>query len=847
MSAQVLELKAPVSGVVIPLEQVPDPVFAQKMVGEGISIDPTSQQLMAPCDGKIIQIHPAKHAVTLLSDCGIEVLMHIGLDTVMLKGDGFSPAVAEGDQVKQGDLLIEFDADKIALAARSLMTEIIITNGDKVARYQFTSGNVVATRDTLMTLQLGTPESTDEIDQEGLTKEEVSDWISIPNPTGIHARPAAALAAEAKVFQARIQLERDGQTADAKSVVALMGLNVKLGEKVRIVAKGRDADEAVDALTTAICDGLGEDVSASPASQIEESIEVEEEVSLLAKTSSDPNIMLGIAASPGIAIGTVHQLQHEQLTFDELANNSDAERSALSDAIERARADLKTLQTKLQAEGNISNAEIFAAHQELLEDPAIFQQAKKAIKEGKSASYAWHKSVHEQIKILQAVDSDVIAGRVADLEDVCNRVLKQLLGISEADTELATNTIVVAEDLTPSDTANLDRTKVIGFVTTLGGATSHAAILARSMNLPALAGVDPQVLTLEEGRQVVLDGEAGTLNIAATDQQIEALKAKQQQQVERQQKAKAHAHDLAKTNDGHHIEVVANIGNVKDAVEAVKHGAEGVGLLRSEFLYLDQATEPNEDQQAQVYTEIADALGSDKPLIVRTLDVGGDKPLPYLPMPAEENPFLGERGIRIGLNRPSMLKRQVRAILRAHGHAKLKIMFPMIATLPELKAAKQLVQEEAADLGISGVEVGIMVEVPSTAVLSEHFAAEADFFSIGTNDLTQYALAMDRGHPKLGWQVDALDPAVLRLIKLTVDGANKHGKWVGVCGGAASDLLAVPVLIGLGITELSCSVPAIPEVKELIRNSSLAECQALAEQVLQQPDADAVRALLQQQ
>ncbi|MCM2678542.1 phosphoenolpyruvate--protein phosphotransferase [Echinimonas agarilytica] len=840
-----LQLLAPVSGVIIPLDQVPDPVFAQKMVGEGISIDPTSEHLLAPCNGKIIQIHPAKHAVTIESDEGVEVLMHIGLDTVMLKGSGFIPLVKEGDTVQQGDPLIDFDADKIALAARSLMTEIIITNGDAVSRYQFSSGLVEAGKDVLLTLSLGgqAPNAADGDNDVGAEAQSV--WVYVPNPTGIHARPAATLASQAKGYQARIKIERDGQSVDAKSVVAIMGLNVKLGEQVRFLAKGRDSNAAVKALVQAVKDGLGEDVSSIDAPQ--STPVVKEEISLLARESDDPDVMIGIAASPGIAIGQAYQLSHEEITFDDDATDPDGEREALTMAIDTSRQDLQNLHDQLKADGNSENAEIFLAHQELLEDPSIFQQAKKSIKEGKSAARGWYNAIADQIKVLEAVDSDVIAGRVADLKDVRLRVLKHILGITDEDTQLPENTIIIAEDLTPSDTASLDRSKVIGFVTTLGGATSHAAILARSMDLPALAGVSTDVLELANGHPLILDGEAGTLNTAANEALIETLRSKQIEQQQRQKDAKASAHDPAVTSDGHTIEIVANIGNASDARSAMEYGAEGVGLLRSEFLYLDQAVEPTEDQQAQVYTEIADALGSEKPLIVRTLDVGGDKPLPYLPMPAEENPFLGERGIRIGINRPSILRRQVRAILRAQGHAKIKIMFPMIATLPELIAAKKVVLEEAADLGVTGVEIGIMVEVPSTAALSSHFAQEADFFSIGTNDLTQYTLAMDRGHPKLGWQVDALDPAVLQLIYMTVQGAQEHGKWVGVCGGAASDPLAVPVLIGLGVTELSCSVPAIPLVKQQIRKLSLSDCQALAKQVLEQPDAESVRALLSNQ
>jgi phosphocarrier protein FPr len=292
------------------------------------------------------------------------------------------------------------------------------------------------------------------------------------------------------------------------------------------------------------------------------------------------------------------------------------------------------------------------------------------------------------------------------------------------------------------------------------------------------------------------------------------------------------------------MEIVANIGGLADARAAVSLGGEGVGLLRTEFLFLDRHTAPTEDEQAQVYTDIAKALGPDRPLVIRTLDVGGDKPLPYLPMPKEENPFLGERGVRVGLNRPEVLRTQVRAILRAASAGKLLVMFPMVATLAEWRAAKAMFEEERARLGAPAIPVGIMVEIPAAAIMAEQFAREADFFSIGSNDLTQYTLAMDRGHPKLAPQVDGLNPAVLQLIAQTVTGARQHDRWVGVCGGIASDPQAVPLLIGLGVSELSVSIPAIPAIKAQIRTLSLAECQQLAQQALTLDTAAGVRALV---
>ncbi len=374
------------------------------------------------------------------------------------------------------------------------------------------------------------------------------------------------------------------------------------------------------------------------------------------------------------------------------------------------------------------------------------------------------------------------------------RVLAILTDQPLEEPEIPADSILIAEDLSPSDTAKLDPKRVLGFATVGGGATSHVAILARSLDIPAVAGIEPRALELADGGQVILDGGKGQLRIDPDPTEVDRILTLKHRLAEKRQADLAAAHAPATTTDGHRVEVVANIGGLDDARRCVPLGGEGVGLLRSEFLYLERQTAPSEDEQVQIYADIADALDG-RPMIIRTLDVGGDKPLPYLPMPREENPFLGIRGVRIGLERPELLRTQVRAILRAGHGRRLKMMFPMIATLDEIRSVKGLVDEERARLeaaaqAVDAVELGIMVEVPSAAVMARQFAREVDFFSIGTNDLTQYALAMDRGHPKLGAKADGMNPAVLRLIRQTVDGAHAEGKWVGVCGGILIGLIA---------------------------------------------------------
>jgi phosphocarrier protein FPr len=438
----------------------------------------------------------------------------------------------------------------------------------------------------------------------------------------------------------------------------------------------------------------------------------------------------------------------------------------------------------------------------------------------------------------------LLAQRANDLRDVGLRVLCILTGTEAKAPEYAPNTILIAEDLAPSDTAALDRTRVMGFCTTRGGATSHVAILARSLGLPALAGIEPAALDIPNGTAVILDGGRGTVRLSPSAEEIARIQKAQERTEQRRKEDLSHAKEAAITLDGTRLEVVANIGGLKDAMQIADLGGEGVGLLRSEFLFMERSSAPTEDEQFESYKSIAQAVGNGRPLIIRTLDVGGDKPLSYLPIPKEDNPFLGERGVRVGLDRPDILRSQLRAILRAAKFGKVSVMFPMISTLQELRDVKAIMAEEAERLGVPSIPTGIMVEVPATAVMAAQFAREADFFSIGTNDLTQYTLAMDRGHPKLAPQVDGLSPGVLNLIAHTVRGAHAAKRWVGVCGGIASDPRAVPLLVGLGVDELSISLPAIPAVKAQIRSLTVTACRVLAEKALAAESAEEVRALV---
>jgi phosphocarrier protein FPr len=835
-----LKIISPLSGQVWPLERIPDPVFAQKMVGDGLSIDPIDAVLVAACDGEVMAMHAAGHAVTLLTPEGVELLMHVGIDTVALKGQGFKPLVKIGDTVKVGKPLIEFDLDFLATHAKSLLTQVVIVNGERVKWLERASGRVAAGKDTLFTVTVEGAVAAVPTDGETTV---TSEAILIPNPTGLHARPSAVIANLAKGFKSQIKLQVGDRQANAQSVTAIMALDVGLGAKVQVVARGPDAKAAVEKLRAVLAAGSG-DEGCKPAPAPASTTLAPTAAPPPRRKSTDPNVLLGASASAGLAVGKVFQLRRQEIRVTEAGAGVDIERRRFTDALATAHGQLAALRAQLHAKRDAAKAAIFAAHEELLADPDLLEIVESAIAKGKSAAFAWKKAFSTHAERLASMKNQLLAQRANDLRDVGLRVLAVLTGASLEKREYPPNSVLIAEDLTPSDTAALDRTRVLGFCTTRGGATSHVAIIARSMGLPALAGMEPAALDVANGTLVILDGKKGTLRLNVSDEEVARIRKAQERAEQRRKDDLAHALEPATTLDGTRIEVVANIGGVAEATKIAGLGGEGVGLLRSEFLFMERADAPTEDEQFEKYKAVAQALGRERPLIIRTLDVGGDKPLSYLPIPKEDNPFLGERGVRVGLDRPELLRPQLRAILRAGAFGKVRIMFPMIARLSELYDVKAMLAEEAASLGVPTVPTGIMVEVPAAAVMAAQFAREADFFSVGTNDLTQYTLAMDRGHPKLAPLVDGLNPAVLRLIAHTVKGAEPLGRPVGVCGGIASDPAAVPILIGIGVTELSVSLPSIPTVKAQIRALRMDDCRALAERALAAESAEEVRALV---
>ncbi len=652
---------------------------------------------------------------------------------------------------------------------------------------------------------------------------------------GLHARPATFLVGVAAGFESELRVRYGGRAASAKALASLLKLGVPGGETLRIEAAGPDAEAALAALREAVEGGLGEE---------EERAEAPRPGAAAWTPVSEGRALDGISASPGIAIGPLFQFQETRVVVDDHpAGDADSEARRLDQALEGARGQLATLYEEVERRAGKGEAAIFRAHQALLADGELRAEVLALLEEGHGAAWAWQEVLAGRVAELARVRNERLAARAVDLRDVGQRVLRLLAGTEHGAPHLPDEPVIlVADDLTPSDTARLDPRRILGLCTAGGGPTSHTAIIARSLGIPAVVGAGAQLLERTGGGECILDGSGGRLYLEPDPADLESARAFQVDLRGRRDLEMEARYQPAVLTDGHRVEVVANIGSAPEAAQAVEAGAEGVGLMRTEFLFLGRETAPTEEEQYRAYSEMARALNG-LPLIVRTLDIGGDKVLPYLALPKEDNPFLGVRGIRLCLRKPELFVPQLRAIYRASAEGVVKIMFPMVATLEELRAAKAAAEEVRRELGAAPVEIGIMVEVPSAVMIAEELAREVDFFSVGTNDLTQYVLAIDRMHPTLGTQVDALHPAVLRMIDTTVRAAEGAGKWVGVCGGMAGEPLGALILTGLGVAELSMDLPSIAPVKSALRRYSSAQAKALARKALACGTAGEVRAL----
>jgi phosphocarrier protein FPr/phosphocarrier protein len=939
-----LVLVAPLEGWSAPLDEVPDPVFAGRLLGDGVAIDPTSGTLHAPCDGEVISLPPQRHAVTLRAPNGAHVLLHVGIDTVALNGAGFTAHVEAGARVSAGQPLLSFDLDVLAERAKSLITPLIVTDEMPFSVVRRATGHAVRVGEFIMELAPAGARDGDHSVGDERVAEEIA-HLQVPLEHGLHARPAALLVARLKHLAATVSIAAHGKSANARSAVAIMGLGVRRNDDVTITASGPDAAAAIAAIRSAIQEASKEvhastsvsgvaGVKAVPASGaarrqqraeatagtdargyanagagadagVDTDAAVTAVVGVAARTRTDAgtraaaeiraaaqgadgattawsgraaSMIAGVTASPGLAVGTAFQLVRAEIQVDETGTGVAAESRRLDAALATVRANIQSSELVAHSERAVSH-EVLAAHLEFLDDPELIAAARRWIEEGKSAGFAWRKAIRANVDVLRSLPDARMAERADDLLDVESQVLVALEGArtgaapsatpdadasrssaaghaaADAGTQVASarapagdqlpeRAIVLATELLPSQFVALDPSRLAGICTSGGGPTSHVAILAAAMNVPMLVAAGPLIRDIPNGAALILDADHGSLRLAPSDAERAAAEATVQRRRERHAADKAAAQRECRTADGARIEIFANVGSVDEARAAVAQGAEGCGLLRTEFLFLDRETAPDEATQTALYSGIVTAFGG-RPVVVRTLDTGGDKPLAYMPLAPEDNPALGVRGVRIGLLYPQVLRAQLRAILSAEPRGRCRILLPMISDPSEVRAIGEMLDDVRCELGHDApVPLGAMIETPAAAMIADQIALEADFLSIGTNDLTQYALAIDRGNPALAARLDSLHPAVLRLIAKTAAGARLNCRDVAVCGGLASDPVAVPILIGLGVNELSAVPAVIPRLKALISTLTLDACQTLARRALEQPSATEVRALV---
>ncbi|WP_251976816.1 phosphoenolpyruvate--protein phosphotransferase [Salinicola avicenniae] len=846
MSRDTFVLQSPLTGIVVPLAEVPDPVFSGGTLGPGLAIDPLGETLHAPCDGEIVHCARTGHAFTLRDVNGFEWLLHLGLETVALEGDGLTPLVAEGDSVAAGDVLCRFDADRVACRAKALITPMILINGEGwQCQAHVSGGSRVMVGEALLGLQRELGRQRDAQSSAPLETPDlqISDArvVTVALSAGIHARPAARLRAIAREQGVTLTVARSpAEPVDVASLSALLHLGVVAGEQVTLTAYGAQATVALAA-----------------AAELLNEVELVAALPVDATGHGLPELgegrLSGLVASAGMALGPLVPFAPPLPEVPTNAADPAVEREALHAALAVVGEALAQARRQARRHHQVAEGDIFEAHLAWLEDPDLLAAAEQQITAGRSAGRGWYEALEAEARRLRASDNALLAARAEDLRDLQRQVMAHFAcGEPDGDT-VPEGAILVARELTPSQFVAVAE-RLAGLCLVAGGTTSHVAILARARNLPCLVAMGEVLLEASSEcayLEAPADAPHGTLEISpdvSRQRSVEAWFDQRQIQVE---SARAAAFEIARTRDGQTVEVAANVGSAADAVQAAKAGADGVGLMRSEFLFLGRETPPDGEIQRREYAQVVDALGG-RPVIVRMLDLGADKQLPYLTLPKAPNPALGVRGIRLWQWQPELFETQLDALLEAgrgrkpasDGRSSLRIMLPMISDAGELRWVRERLAARADTLGIETLPaLGAMVEVPAAALAASCLAREADFLSIGTNDLTQYALAMDREATELAARADVLHPGVLRLIQACVEGAGEHCP-VGVCGAAAGDPLAGMVLVAMGVNELSVEPARVAAVKASVRELDAGRLRRALPELLALDDSSQVRRAL---
>ncbi len=669
---------APFDGWCAPLDEVPDEVFAGRMLGDGLAIDPTDGIVLAPCDGEVLTLPESAHAVSIRSLDGVEVLIHIGIDTVLLGGKGFVARVKPGARVQSGEELIRFDLDLVARGAKSLMTPIVVTSDGAVISKRRAPGAVSA-GELLFQVDAAVT-SAARVNLGGAAATRVEHALVVTLSQGLHARPAALLARRAKGTATLITLRAHGRATDARSVVGIMALGVRHGDELLIQADGEAAAGAVAEMLAALTEAQRLDLAHAA---------VRAPTARVAARATRPGEMTGICAAPGFAVGRATRIERREIEVSEQGGGTQHEQGEL----ERARTNVKLRLERVRNAGGAERQEIIGAHLEFLDDPGLNGTANELIAKGKSAGFAWRSATRQSIAALQSLEDSRLRERADDLLDVEAHVLLALAGEARPmHLPLPDQAVLLADDLLPSELTALDRRRLAAIALSGGGATSHVAILAAAMEIPMLIAIGPVLRTVADGQTIIVDADHGTLHEAPTAEAVAQAKAIVAARLARSAALRSAAVEQGRSSDGTRIEVFANLGSTADALAAVENGAEGCGLLRTEFLFIDRATAPTEIEQLTAYQSIANALDG-RPLILRMMDVGGDKPLLYLPLPPEPNPALGMRGVRTALAHPDLMRTQLRAAMRVTPFGTVRLLIPMVTDVSEIIAVRRVVDE----------------------------------------------------------------------------------------------------------------------------------------------------------
>lgn len=831
MSENVL---SPVEGVVVDLSEVPDAAFSSGALGPGFAVEPLTNLIGAPISGEIVSIAPTGHAVTIRSERGLEVLVHLGIDTVAMEGRGIEARVKLGQTVVPGETILQFEYDEVAAAAKSLCTPVVIINAERFEVSDLQSKGFQSRGDAILTVHpLAAEDSAQETANDATSGRGV--FVSVAHEHGLHARPASVITKAARAYNGRLEIRYREKRANAKSLSSILALGLSQGDRVTLWVDS-DSGEAILMDVAKLIGPINESGATDKA--MAPDLDVADKQSAEAEIPSGSKIR-GAGLGDGLASGAVLLHKPIEVAIPEYGSSPDVEWSKLQQALSGA---LGTISEEISKASQNDYRTLLEAYAELLVDPSLQSLAFGELEGGISAGHAWQNAVKTQSDALLETGSQYLLERQADFVEISKRVLIALYGGDELMLhEDLSGRIVVASDLTPSEFFAYQKKGIAGIALAKGGISSHVSILCQSSGVCSIIALGNDILNISDGRSVMLEAKTGILHVEPDVSDFHQLQMAYSKLSEVRLRAEKRVLEPVRLTDGAEIEVFVNIASVEEAKYASEMGARGCGLLRTEFLFHERALPPSVDEQIDIYKAITFQL-SGLPIVVRALDAGADKPVPFFNQPTESNPALGERGLRLLLKNEDTFRDQLRAVLSLAQTSPMSLMLPMVNTPVEVMTVRGLVQLEMKSLGLDQApEIGVMIETPASVFNASDLARVSDFFSIGTNDLTQYVLAMDRTHPSFARVSDGLSPSVLRAMLAVGEAAQFSDTPVSVCGGLASDPLAVPILIACGVRRLSAAISDAALISEVVRQLSLETCRNILGEALTKETAEEVR------